>query len=237
MLTCPPSQCDLLRTLRLPAILVGDGRLGGISATLSSYDSLTLRGHQVPLVVLMDGGRLGNAAAIQRHLAGRAQVLSFPECLPPPAGAEVAPGGIDASLEAWLHASAPRFDELVSLAAAHHAERVAQLAAAAGKARSMLWWPFTQHGRVGGDAAITVIEARAGENFVVYRPPATAAAAPAAAAQQQAGGGGGGGSPGIAGQAAAAAAAGGSLELMYDACASWWTQGVSGLTVSVCCVL
>ncbi len=37
-------QVDLYRPLRLPAILVGDGRLGGISSTLSSLDSLQLRG-------------------------------------------------------------------------------------------------------------------------------------------------------------------------------------------------
>lgn len=40
-------QCDLLRPLRLPGILVGDGRLGGISATISALDTLALRGYEV----------------------------------------------------------------------------------------------------------------------------------------------------------------------------------------------
>ncbi|KAL4451869.1 hypothetical protein ABPG75_007531 [Micractinium tetrahymenae] len=221
-------QCDLLRPLRLPGILVGDGRLGGISATLAAHDALSLRGHSVPLVVLMEGperGRLGNAAAIQKHLRGRATVLSFPECLPPPAAAAGAAGSaaqqaqqaqqIDANLAAWLEQSAPQFDALLGLAAAAHAERVRQLAAAAGEARGMLWWPFTQHGSVAGDAGVTVIDSRAGESFCVYRPPAAVAAGVEAAA--------GGNTSGGAGSGGSEA---GSLELMYDACASWWTQGV-----------
>jgi hypothetical protein len=45
-------QCDILRPGRLPAVLVGDGRLGGISATIAavevdiSADTLSLSGAQ-----------------------------------------------------------------------------------------------------------------------------------------------------------------------------------------------
>ncbi|KAL3503059.1 hypothetical protein ACH5RR_037508, partial [Cinchona calisaya] len=39
------------RPFRLPAILVGDGRLGGISGTISAYESLKLRGYDVVAVV------------------------------------------------------------------------------------------------------------------------------------------------------------------------------------------
>lgn len=41
-------QGDILRPLRLPALLVGDHKLGGISTTLSAYDSLVLRCGVVP---------------------------------------------------------------------------------------------------------------------------------------------------------------------------------------------
>lgn len=207
-------QCDLLRALRLPGVLVGDGRLGGISATLSAYDSLALRGHQVPLVVLMDDGRLDNARAIQRHLGSKASVLAFPVCQPPPAAsssqqAAAASGGVDAELAAWLSTSRPQFDALLAAAGDAHQRRLDGLHSAAGDARSMLWWPFTQHTSVSG---VTVIDGRVGESFSVFTP------APAA-------------EPGAeAGEAAAAhsgAAGSGSLELLYDSCASWWTQGVS----------
>jgi hypothetical protein len=48
-----PPQCDVLRPLRLPALLVGDPRLGGIAATLSAFDSLVSRGWDVEAVVLV----------------------------------------------------------------------------------------------------------------------------------------------------------------------------------------
>jgi dethiobiotin synthetase/adenosylmethionine--8-amino-7-oxononanoate aminotransferase len=48
--------------------LVGDPQLGGISTTLSAYESLLLRGARVAAVVMMDDGRLSNVAAVAQHL-------------------------------------------------------------------------------------------------------------------------------------------------------------------------
>ena len=55
-------QVDLLRPLRLPALLVGDSRLGGVSATLCAADALTLRGFDIAAVVFL-GGADGAAPA------------------------------------------------------------------------------------------------------------------------------------------------------------------------------
>ena len=49
-------QCDVLAPLRLPAILVADGRLGGISSSICAAESLASRGHEVAATVLIDGG-------------------------------------------------------------------------------------------------------------------------------------------------------------------------------------
>ena len=46
------AQCDAWRPLRLPAVLVGDGRLGGISTTLAAADSLLLRGYDLAAVAV-----------------------------------------------------------------------------------------------------------------------------------------------------------------------------------------
>ena len=222
-------------------VLVGDGRLGGISATLAAYDCLALRGHQVPLVVLMAGDsdgtkQLGNAAAIQKYLQGRAQVLEFPLCLPPcvegAAGAgqplkqhQHAPG-IDANMVSWLAESTPQFDRMLLAAREAHELRVGGLVAAAGDARRMLWWPFTQHASVASDAGVTVIDGRVGEHFSVYSPPraALAPAGSSTSSNTRTGVGGSGGSGGS-----------GDLELLYDACASWWTQGVRECQPRQCC--
>lgn len=43
-----------MRRLRLPGILVGDARLGGISATVTAYEALMMRGMDVEAVVLLE---------------------------------------------------------------------------------------------------------------------------------------------------------------------------------------
>src|SRR4051794_19089897 len=45
------SQADLYRPLRLPVFLVADNRLGGISATISAFESLLVRGYDVDAVL------------------------------------------------------------------------------------------------------------------------------------------------------------------------------------------
>lgn len=58
------------RPLRLPAILVGDGHLGGISGTIAAYECLTLRGYDVVAIILEDHG-LSNEVALQSYLRSR----------------------------------------------------------------------------------------------------------------------------------------------------------------------
>eukprot|EP00887_Chlorella_sp_A99_P001840 scaffold19.g1840.t1 len=168
-------QADLLRSLRLPALLVGDGRLGGISATLTALDSLRLRGYDVPLVVLMDDSG-SNQHAIQAHAGEGTRVLAFPRCADPaPADAAAAAAAAeqraarvphaalaapDSALQAWLDASAPLFDRLLGAVQQAHAARLAALHDAASEGLRTLWWPFTQHGSVGGPDAVTVIDSR-----------------------------------------------------------------------------
>lgn len=49
-------QADAYRPLRLPVVLIGDGRLGGIGSTLSSLESLKVRGYSVLGVILTAQG-------------------------------------------------------------------------------------------------------------------------------------------------------------------------------------
>ena len=58
------------RPFRLPGILVGDGRLGGISGTISAYESLKLRGYDIAAVVFEDHG-LVNEMPLLSYLRNR----------------------------------------------------------------------------------------------------------------------------------------------------------------------
>lgn len=63
-------MCYHDRPFRLPAILVGDGRLGGISGTISAYESLKLRGYDVAAIILEDQG-LANEVPLSSYLRNR----------------------------------------------------------------------------------------------------------------------------------------------------------------------
>ena len=76
-------QCDLWRPLRLPGILVGDGRLGGISTTIAAYECLRMRGYDIPAIVLTDNG-LQNWKYLEGCMPSNTFVLSLPECPPAP---------------------------------------------------------------------------------------------------------------------------------------------------------
>ena len=48
------SQADLYRPLRVPAVLIADSKLGGISQTIAAYESLKIRGYDVESVLLFE---------------------------------------------------------------------------------------------------------------------------------------------------------------------------------------
>lgn len=76
-------QCDVWRPLRLPGVLVGDGRLGGISSTIAARECLLLRGYDLAAIVLMDDG-LANWKYLREHFGNRVPVVPLPPCRPPP---------------------------------------------------------------------------------------------------------------------------------------------------------
>jgi len=63
------TQGDLYREFRsdMDVILIGDGRLGGISATLSSLESLLSRGYNVSGIILIEKEGYSNQKAIQEY--------------------------------------------------------------------------------------------------------------------------------------------------------------------------
>ncbi|GMN52124.1 hypothetical protein TIFTF001_021281 [Ficus carica] len=150
-------QCDLYRPFRLPAILVGDGRLGGISGTISAYESLKLRGYDIVAVVIEDHG-LVNEVPLRSYLRQRVPVLVLPSIPQDPS--------ID--LRKWYDNARGVFDSLVEAMLLAHLERIKRLHEMPKKAGDVIWWPFTQHNLV-SEEDVTVIDSRCGENFSVFK--------------------------------------------------------------------
>ncbi|KAL3684990.1 hypothetical protein R1sor_003012 [Riccia sorocarpa] len=150
-------QCDLYRPLRLPCVLMGDGRLGGISSTISAYETLHLRGYDVEAVVLLDAG-LANEMFLEKYLQGRTPVFVLPPV----------PEDTSESLSNWFIQSQHCFSRLRCTLEEANMRRLQRLQEMPSKAEQILWWPFTQHTMVPtGD--VTVIDSRCAENFSVFK--------------------------------------------------------------------
>lgn len=81
------TQADLYAPLRIPVVFVGDGKLGGISVTLSSLEALWTRGYRIDAVVFIEGKNnddsdesdsiqfgKGNAEALREYMSMRHQI-------------------------------------------------------------------------------------------------------------------------------------------------------------------
>jgi len=196
------TQADLYKPMHLPAILVGDGRLGGISATLSALESLIMRGYDVHGIVLIDekGGEHGsNLSALKEYASrvmalrsgsGRAllrrddSIISLPP-LPPS----------DVPLDEWFEScqvkeETARFDGFLRGAWNEHVDTLKGLRE---QGTGSLWWPFTQHqAHEEKKVGATVIDGAAGDYFSILND----------------------------------AEDGMERTAHFDACSSWWTQGL-----------
>ncbi|CAA7062397.1 unnamed protein product [Microthlaspi erraticum] len=150
-------QCDLYRPFRLPGILVGDGRLGGISGTIAAYESLKLRGYDIAAVVFEDHG-LVNEVPLTSYLRNKVPVLVLPSVPKDPSD----------DLVEWFVESDGVFKDLREVMMTTYLERVERLNSMAKQAGEVFWWPFTQHQLV-PEEKVMVIDSRCGEHFTIYK--------------------------------------------------------------------
>ena len=200
------TQGDLYQPLHLPVILVGDGRLGGISATLSALESLLTRGYDVHAIALIEdssdvSGHGSNLPALKEYASRCMSVRS--------GSGRVLFGDIDKSIVSFpalpSDTAMPLNDwfdtdqviegstQLRSHLRNEWINHVNVLKELRSKGTNVLWWPFTQHqGHNNGKVKATLIDGASGDNFSIVHD--------------------------------------GEDSLIrtnhFDACSSWWTQGM-----------
>lgn len=156
------SQADFYRGLRLPSVLVGDGQLGGISTTLSSFESLHIRGYDIPSLLLFSHDRYKNHELLSTRLQGQkidiTNVPPPPSPNPDPVQDQAAMAKYYEQLDEYLVPMMERLD-------LYHQERFDRLTSMADKARDIHWWPFTQHNLV---KEVTVVDSAHQDHFVTY---------------------------------------------------------------------
>ncbi|KAK2745088.1 hypothetical protein FQN57_003995 [Myotisia sp. PD_48] len=202
-------QADLYRPLRLPVILVADPKLGGISSSISAYESLTLRGYDVEGIVLFQDQYYRNHDYLSEFFGKKnVQVFSLPA--PPPRliqeGSDNTSAVLrDRELMTRFYEESAKHDEIRGLMdelSAKHSQRVTRLDSMAQKAKDLVWYPFTQHhGMTPRD--ITVIDSAYGDCFQTLRCDEDKS--------------------NVASVDSTMAAA---LQPTFDGSASWWTQGL-----------
>lgn len=160
-------QADVLRALALPAVLVGDPALGGVSNTLAAREALLVRGFLVPAVVFFEADTplRENAATARRVVDAEADpataVFSAPRLPEDPAEPLASYFSADDS-DAF-------FASLLNHLLAWDRRRMAELADMQRTAPTMFWYPFTQHASLSSAnaPAVTAIDSAHGDTFTV----------------------------------------------------------------------
>ncbi|KZP00642.1 PLP-dependent transferase [Calocera viscosa TUFC12733] len=202
-------QADTYRPLRLPVLLVGDSRLGGIGATLSAYESLTLRGYEVPLVLLFREEYYRNWEYLERWFEKNgkgtavAAVPSVPERLDDNEEDRQA-------LESYYSAlsSSGEVQAVLSQLDTRHQQRIHELETLGERTMGKVWWPFTQHKNV---RSVMGIDSAQGDFYSAYWPEAASGVLPAASKSEE---------PSLT------KASDSILQPVFDGSASWWTQAL-----------
>jgi dethiobiotin synthetase/adenosylmethionine--8-amino-7-oxononanoate aminotransferase len=165
------SQADLYRPLRLPTWLVADHRLGGISATISAFESLYVRGYDVDAVFQFRDDHYQNHEYLKSYFEKKGiSTLSIP---PPPQ--READENEDAEIMSEYYekmSKSAEVEEMMALSADRHQTRIQNLEEMASKAYKKIWYPFTQHRDV-SEKTILTIDSASGDFFQTTKPTGT----------------------------------------------------------------
>lgn len=206
-------QADMYRPLRLPIVLIGDSRLGGISATITAIESLKIRGYTIHAVVFIESPEsetlhLKNSQMVQDVLEQKYSnnPVNSTGLEKAPLVFTFTPIPIDRAvlLHNWFEENDSNFSQLFTALTLSLHNLSSSYQEMASKGPEVIWWPFTQHGHVGGKGDtpggfndVTLIESAYAESFRTVETRRNKSRD------------------------------GYSKYLdMIDACASWWTQGI-----------
>ncbi|PKY27118.1 PLP-dependent transferase [Rhizophagus irregularis] len=142
-------QSEFYRVLRLPTILVGDSNLGGISTTLSSYESLLLRGYDIPIIILFNNENFKNHLFIEKYFnENQNSSIIKPKIFDiqlPPKKDEY---NDLVNMKNYFQSNDENFNHVTDELEEWYENKFNRLDKMEEKAKEIVWWPFTQHGIV-----------------------------------------------------------------------------------------
>ncbi|KAK7697920.1 hypothetical protein SLS57_012536 [Botryosphaeria dothidea] len=160
------SQADLYRPLRMPSILVADSRLGGISATISAFESLRIRGYDVEAVLMFKDDKYQN----HNYLSNYFNTFGIPlKAINKPPERHTNPEkeqNIMLSYYRSMSKCHPIHETLQHLAKRHE-QRLEGLESMSKEAHETIWYPFTQQ-KLLPPERITAIDSAYGDYFQTF---------------------------------------------------------------------
>ncbi|KAI5921518.1 bifunctional dethiobiotin synthetase/adenosylmethionine-8-amino-7-oxononanoate aminotransferase [Camillea tinctor] len=191
------SQADIYAPLRVPVILIGDSKLGGISQTIAAFESLKLRGYNIQTVLLFQEAQYENYRYLTDHFCGEhgIPVTTVPQ--PPPRHENKQQEEAAMNEYYSIASSDPAIHGVLQNLDQHHQDRISRLETMAHVAHKHIWYPFTQQKQL-PPGKISIIDSAHGDYFQVFTPPNKDVTAPKHSL----------------------------LRPAFDGSASWWTQGL-----------
>ncbi|KAK9418499.1 hypothetical protein SUNI508_07987 [Seiridium unicorne] len=193
-------QAELYKPLRCPVVLIGDSKLGGISLTISAYESLKIRGYDIEAIVLFHEDHYKNWEYLTEYFKEHHGIPVY--SLPPPPPRETRSEHTDEQMMTDYYSGnsqAPATYSILQHLDEKHKTRVSRLESMAASAHSKIWYPFTQQ-KLLSPSSITAIDSANADFFqaLIPQPPSY--------------------SPETEGTPL--------LQPSFDGSASWWTQGL-----------
>lgn len=159
-------QADLFRPLRMPVILVGDHRLGGIACTISAFESLTIRGYDVAAVVCFeDKGKYKNSEYLRAYFQER-DIAAFELPWIPDLNNSTPDYEIEMMREYYnMESDAQGLHNIADHVIDQHSMRLEELDSLTTRTSKSIWHPFTQHKHIEKPEDILVFDSAYGDYF------------------------------------------------------------------------
>ena len=167
-------QADIYRPLRLPAVLVGDHKLGGIASTISAAESLIMRGYDLDAVVCFDDqSKYRNAEYLTRYFSEKLQipVYTIPWI---PHEINSKDKNDEETLMRQYYSENCKHQGIQGVATRiyeQHRKRTRNLESMASRTHQTIWHPFTQHKHVEKPDDVLVFDSAYGDYFQVKSTP------------------------------------------------------------------
>lgn len=206
------SQADIYRPLRVPAILIGDPNRDGISATISAFESLRIRGYDVECVLMFHNDEFKN----DEYLTTYFEKFNVP-CIAitaPPVRLEDAVK--DRRLSYHYLDSMARSNPIKALMKKmqiRHAKRIDSLKGMYDQAYNTIWYPSTQQKLFTPDM-ITAVDSACGDYLqtALVSPPKITRIDPRTLRKNK--------------RHKMQDVVGSHIRPSFDGSASWWTKGL-----------